>query len=88
MGAQYPSEEILSRASIMVYWDREVSVRTNQMWINVRCYNIHDVPLWCWFLAGVIIAVFLFFYIRSLLKKKGQEDILEKLREKSRRKSD
>ena len=45
LGAQYPSYENISHSSIMVYFDQEVSEATNQMWINVRCFNISDVPL-------------------------------------------
>ena len=59
--AQYPSQEMIDRTSIMIYFDAATSEVINQMWINVRCYNIHDVPMWAWFLviAGIaaIVAV-------------------------------
>ena len=48
MAAQYPSQDMISRTSIMVYFDADTSEVINQMWINVRCYNIHNVPAWAW----------------------------------------
>ncbi len=51
--SQYPSEEAISRASLMVCFDDEQMQAINQMWINVRCYNIHDVPVWIWITAGI-----------------------------------
>ncbi|MBQ8994922.1 MAG: extracellular solute-binding protein [Oscillospiraceae bacterium] len=65
MVAAYPSEDILNRACIMVYFDSDVSEKTNQMWINVRCYNIRNVPAWAWVLAVIIICLTVFFLIRS-----------------------
>lgn len=51
--AQYPSEEAISRSSLMVCFDEKQNQAINQMWINVRCYNIHDMPVWVWMLAGM-----------------------------------
>lgn len=65
LAAQYPSEEVLDRACIMVYFDGPVSERTNRMWIHVRCYNIHDVPIICWIIAGIILLGGAFLLIRS-----------------------
>ncbi len=50
--AQYPSRDAISRSSIMACFDEEQTRAINQMWINVRCYNIHDVPGWVWALIG------------------------------------
>ncbi len=49
--AQYPSEDVISRSSIMIYFDDEQSRQINQMWTNVRCYNIFQMP------AGVVILI-------------------------------
>ena len=65
MAAAYPSEEVLDRACIMIYFDKEVSELTNQMWINVRCFNINRVPVWAWILATIIVGVLVFFIIRG-----------------------
>ena len=56
LSAQYPSGEVIRRASIMEYFDAEESERINRMWIRVRCFNIHMVPLWVWIAAAVLIA--------------------------------
>ncbi len=48
LGAQYPSEEAIRRSSIMIFFDTEKNEIINQMWINVRCFNIFDVPAWGW----------------------------------------
>ena len=49
LGAQYPSAEVIRRASIMIYFDAEQSELINRMWIRVRCFNISHVPLWACF---------------------------------------
>ena len=65
MAAAYPSEEVLDRACIMVYFDNDVSEITNQMWINVRCYNIHNIPVWAWVLTVIVVSLLVFFFIRG-----------------------
>ena len=32
----------------MEYFDQEANARINQMWINVRCYNIKDMGIVAW----------------------------------------
>ncbi len=56
LGAQYPSEEAISRSSIMIYWDEQQSQETNAMWINVRCFNIKELhPIgWVLILLAII----------------------------------
>lgn len=53
--AQYPSEDVIRRSAIMQYFDDDVNARINQMWINVRCYNIKDVPIEIWIFAGILL---------------------------------
>ena len=72
LAAQYPPEEVLGRASIMVYFDKEVSEATNQMWINVRCFNIKNVPVWCWILAVLIVALIGYAVISKKISRKHQ----------------
>lgn len=55
LSAQYPSEDVISRSSIMVYFDEAQSEVINQMWIHVRCYNIYDVPVWIWCVTAILI---------------------------------
>lgn len=44
LAARYPSKEAIERSAIMWYFDDEASVDINQMWINVRCYDIEKIP--------------------------------------------
>ncbi|MCQ2521569.1 MAG: extracellular solute-binding protein [Lachnospiraceae bacterium] len=58
--SQYPSKEEIHRTAIMNYFDEEQNARANQMWINIRCFNISRVPVGVWITLGaVIIAVIL-----------------------------
>ncbi len=61
---QYPSEEVISRAAVMGYFNEEETRNINQMWINIRCLDVREIPLWCLLLtlllaAGILAAVFL-----------------------------
>lgn len=67
--AQYPTEEAISRSSLMVCFDEKQNQAINQMWIGVRCYNIHDVPVWVWGAVGVI-AVLLILLAGKKYKKR------------------
>ncbi len=69
LSAQYPSGEVIRRASIMEYFDAEESERINRMWIRVRCFNIHMVPLWVWIAGAVVIAGGILFGIRRKIMK-------------------
>ena len=68
--AQYPSEDMIGRSSIMVYFDAEQNEVINQMWINVRCFNIHDVPWWAWTITVVIGVVIVFLFIKERQRQK------------------
>ena len=68
ISAMYPPQEAIARSSIMVYFDADVNEKINQMWINVRCYNIYQIPVWAWCLAALIIGGLIFFMIRSRRK--------------------
>ncbi len=70
LGAQYPSENVISRASIMVYFDAAQNEVINQMWINVRCFNILNVPAYVWILIGGGVAFAVVFGILRARKKK------------------
>lgn len=66
--AQYPTGEAISRSSIMVYFDEEQNSAINQMWITVRCYNIHDLPVWAWVMAGAAVLLLAVLIIRRFRK--------------------
>lgn len=69
LSAQYPSREAISRSSIMVYFDAEQNEAINQMWISVRCFNIHDIPPGVWILAVCAAVLFVIFLFRNTGKK-------------------
>ncbi len=68
LAAQYPSEETLERAAIMTYFDTETSDRVKQMWVHVRCYNIHDVPVWAWVLLLAALAIIVVLLVRNRVR--------------------
>ena len=72
LAAQYPAEDILDRASIMIYFDGPVSERTNRMWTRVRCYNVNDVPTAGWIAAGIIVAGIVWLLIRANRRRNGE----------------
>ena len=53
--AQYPTEDILNRCAVMMFFSSDENKRMNQMWINVRCYNIANTPVWVWVLTAILI---------------------------------
>lgn len=58
LSTQYPSEDVISRAAVMWYFDEEQTHNINQMWINIRCLDVREIPLWCILLTlGIIAAV-------------------------------
>lgn len=85
LGAQYPSEEILDRSSIMVYFDEQVSERTNRMWIRVRCYNIKDVPVLGWVAAGIIAAGIVVLLVRANRRKHVENYYAEAVNQRRRK---
>ncbi len=76
LGAQYPSEEVIDRSSIMIYWDEAKSVDTNRMWINVRCFNIHHLhPLgWGCIAAALIVVGYMAAYRLRMRRRKRERD--------------
>ena len=57
--AQYPPQDVLERAVVMQYFDQENNQRINQMWVNVRCFNLASLSWqdWAKIAAGVVIVL-------------------------------
>lgn len=53
--AQYPSKEVIKRTAIMGYFDEEETRNINQMWINIRCFHIADVPAGVWIFSAAVV---------------------------------
>lgn len=62
--AQYPTEDVLHRSAIMQYFDEDATKYINQMWINVRCYNIAETPVTIWVIVGIIFVLILAVIVR------------------------
>ena len=71
LSAQYPSQEVMDRSAVMQYFDSEQNSHINRMWINVRCYNIKNVPGWAWILAAAAVAVLIAMYVRKKLSNRN-----------------
>ena len=69
LSAQYPTRDIIDRTSIMVYFDNEKTDVINQMWINVRCFNLDTIPVWGKTLIAAAIIAAIIFIIRGKIKK-------------------
>ena len=73
--AQYPTSDILDRCAVMMYFDDRANERMNQMWINIRCFNLNSIPLSTYLLfAGAILlavlATLLVVYRRRIFVKR------------------
>ncbi len=67
---QYPPADVIDRSSIMTYFNDEQNERINQMWINVRCFDIRKAPWWSWILIlGTLVLVGRYLIIRRLRNK-------------------
>ena len=65
LGAQYPSTEVIRRSSIMRYFNPKQNKDINNMWVNVRCYNILHMPVWGWALLILSLAAAAFLVVRK-----------------------
>lgn len=75
LAAQYPNEEVMSRSSIMLYFVPERNAAINRMWVNVRCYNILDMPWWGILVSVLVFAFFIYLIVKRVIqmKKKRSE---------------
>ena len=70
LSAQYPTEDVINRSAVMLNFDEEASKNINQMWINVRCFNLSQIAARTWVVAAsVIISVGLLLTIFLLRDK-------------------
>ncbi len=54
--AQYPTEEEIARTAIMQYFDADANARVNQMWINIRCFNLSQITAQGWITVAIVFA--------------------------------
>ena len=67
--AQYPSKEVIERTAIMGYFDEEETKNINQMWINIRCFHVSDVPAGVWALVAALAVLLVSAYVHH---RRGQ----------------
>lgn len=70
LSAQYPSKEVIGRSAVMQYFPDEANARINQMWINIRCFNLDQISGRQWAKAGIIVGSIVLFIILFILIKK------------------
>ncbi len=79
--AQYPSQDVLERAVVMQYFDQENNERINQMWVNIRCFDLTELGWQDWTKIGAaVIAV-----IAAAVIFKKRDDIRQSVRPKTTR---
>ena len=57
LSAQYPTEDEIDRSAVMMYFDDEGNANINQMWINVRCFNLSMITNLQWAMIGLIVLI-------------------------------
>ena len=70
--AQYPDGSTIARSSIMVYFDQAQNRAINQMWVNVRCFNIKKTPWWGRILTAAALAGLVYLAVRKI--RTGREE--------------
>ena len=53
---QYPTEDVIARSVVMLDFGDDLAT-INQMWINVRCLDVADIPVSTVIIVAVVIAV-------------------------------
>ena len=76
LSAQYPSQEEIDRSAVMMYFDEEGNANINQMWINVRCFNLDMLSSTQWLIIGIVVAAAVILF----LLWKFQDDLFRRSR--------
>ena len=70
LAAQYPTEDEINRSAVMLNFDDEASKNINQMWINVRCFNLSQIAARTWVVAICVIVSIALLLTLFLLRDK------------------
>lgn len=62
LAAQYPPQEVIDRSAVMMYFDEQGNADINQMWINVRCFNLSMLSTAQWIWIGLLLAAAVLLY--------------------------
>ena len=63
----------MERSAIMRYFDADENVAVNRMWIDVRCYNVKNVPVYVWIIIVISLIVAAVFLIRGKIVAKSMK---------------
>ena len=70
LSAQYPTAEVIRRSAVMQYFDDEANTDINQMWINIRCFNLSQITAKQWRNAAIVIGVITVVIVAFVFRKK------------------
>ncbi len=70
LSAQYPSEDVIGRSAVMGYFDKKTNAEINQMWINVRCFNLSRIMPEQWRNAGIAVISAVLLALLFVFRKK------------------
>ena len=56
-------QDVIELTAIMGYFDETETKNINQMWINIRCFHIADVPVGVWLFTSAVVLLLLATYI-------------------------
>ncbi len=70
--AQYPPKDVIDRSAVMWYFDGDTNARVNRMWINVRCFNAKNIPVWVIILLGAVFCGAIYVIILTRLKNRQE----------------
>ena len=54
----------------LLNFDDTQNQEINQMWISVRCYDVRDIPIWVWVLAGTGVLLLAGLMIRKKVRQR------------------
>ncbi|MDD6691008.1 MAG: hypothetical protein PUE63_04035, partial [Lachnospiraceae bacterium] len=66
--------DVIQRSSIMRCFTPEESKLTNQMWVNVRCYNLKKLPPAGWILVVAFVGAVAFAAVQKVRRRRHQSE--------------
>lgn len=75
LSAQYPSVDVIRRASIMRCFAPDQNAQINRMWVNVRCYNVQKMPVWgrCLTALGILAIILMIIRKVKIMRKRSEQ---------------
>lgn len=70
LSAQYPLSSEINRSAVMLSFDKETNAQINQMWINVRCFNLSEISARTWIAVLAVVFAVVILIVIYLLRNK------------------